>query len=180
LSHKVYFPVNSLSGHTLQVRKDGLMSWEAIWREQPVASIKFRSNHKQVVETSLGSYCLKRKGIHVSGRMALVEIESGEELADGLLMDRNMQLSLCVRGSGNRYLLKFVYHDGRWAVDAVDGARAPIMRLVDTGTRMRWEADVDLDFDKLQSTDAHMLLAVLICYWMQDRAERSSSLTFGL
>jgi len=179
LTDSIYFPVDSLSGSTLLVRKRGPMSWEILWKGQPVAFVRFKSNYKQIVETSLGRYHLKRKGLFASGRYVLIDVESGNELADGKLFDKNMQLSLAIRGSGNDYVLKWVSFRRQWMIDVVDELGVPIMRLKDLGGKMSWEAEIELEFSKNQSTEVHMLLATGISYWMQDRADRAGSMSIG-
>jgi len=175
----VLYPLNTLSGHTLIVRKDGLLSWNILWQENPVARVNFRSNQKQIIETSLGRYALRRKGIHVNGKLILEDSETGTELAQGGLFDRDMQLFIRVNSSDNTYNLRWLHHEGRWMIDVVDGHGSSIMRLTDTGTRMRWEARISLDFDKHQSTEVNLVLATLVSYLMRDRAERAWSLSFG-
>lgn len=179
MTDSIYFPLNSLSGSTLLVRKRGAMNWEILWKGQPVAFVRFKSHYKQIVETSLGRYHLKRKGLLASGRYVLIDVESGNELADGKLFDKNMQLSLAIRGSGNDYVLKWVSFRRQWMIDVVDDLGVPIMRLKDLGRKMSWEAEIELEFSKNQSTEVHMLLATGISYWMQDRADRARSMSIG-
>ena len=169
---EMYLPVNTLSGHTLQVRRDSLQSWNVSWNSMPVASIRFRSDSNMIVETSLGRYHL-RKVFDDHDRLTLIHLDSGTELASGRLSDRGMQMSFDIRGSEGEYLLKWLRSEDRWILEVADGQGEPVMRLRDFGHTGEWEAEIELYFSKSQSTQVHMLLASLVSYWMQNILQTS-------